>query len=879
MAKHERFHYRTLDEVRADVAALGLPLKASDSIDALLQPVKVAHLTAPNAMAVHPMEGCDGTAEGAPDELTFRRYKRFAAGGAGLLWFEATAVVHEGRANPRQIYLNENTYDGFARLLEESLQAARESMGPNHRPITVVQLTHSGRYSKPDGKAAPIIAHHSAVLDKQHKLPPDYPLISDDELERLIDKFVAAAKLAKRAGFDCIDIKSCHRYLAAELHASFTRHESRFGGSFENRTRFVRTIAQRVLAEVPGILVGLRMNAYDAIPYPYGWGVDMNDHMKPDLTEPKQLVEELRKIGISIANITVANPYFNPHVNRPFDYPTVNGYIPEEHPLEGVARIVEIGAQMQKANQGFPIVSTGYSWLREFGPYFAAATLESGGATFVGLGRMSFAMPHFPKALMVKGKLDPLEVCIACSSCTQIMRDGGRTGCVIRDGAVYGPIYLEGRMRDHQHVRAIAQACRNCTAPTCAIGCPAKVDVPGFIRAIAEGHDREAYCILRKTNPLPEICSYVCPSKVQCEGGCIQQHLTGSAIPVRLLQRYASEKARAEGWATIEVPENPSGKKVAVIGAGPAGLGAAIGLLEKGHEVAIFDAGRGVAGTAGEIIPKERLTKALASAEVTTLLGNVPSSRLKWHLGQGLSATHTVNDLRKAGFDAVFIAVGLSEGTLLPGAKRPKTGVVDALSFLKEHKDTHSGGVPAAVAVLGGGNTALDAAVTAKRLGARDVYIVYRRSFAEMPGWPEERDAALARGIHFLILTQPVDYVADAKGRLTGVKIARTRLGEPDASGRRKPETIAGSESVLEVGLAVEALGQRAPEGLESALAGVQMARGLIKTEPGSAATSVADVFAGGDIVNGGTTAAQAVYEGYRAAAEIDAYLAEAARK
>jgi hypothetical protein len=167
MAKHALFNYRTLDEVRAHAKELGLSLKASDSIQALLKPVKVGNLTAPNSLAVHPMEGCDGTPEGAPDELTFRRYRRFAAGGAGLLWLEATAVVHEGRANPRQIFLNEKTYDEFARLVDESHKAAKASMGPNHRPIVIVQLTHSGRYSKPEGKAAPIIAHHSAVLDKR----------------------------------------------------------------------------------------------------------------------------------------------------------------------------------------------------------------------------------------------------------------------------------------------------------------------------------------------------------------------------------------------------------------------------------------------------------------------------------------------------------------------------------------------------------------------------------------------------------------------------------------------------------------------------------------------------------------------------------------
>jgi len=877
MAKHERFHYRTVEEIAADVERLGLDLGLQDRLEPLFKPVPVGGLVAPNSMAVHPMEGCDGTREGAPDELTFRRYRRFAAGGAGLLWFEATAVVHEGRANPRQLYLCEKNYDGFARLAQETLRNARESMGRSHRPLMILQLTHSGRYSKPEGKPKPIIAHHSKVLDFQHQLPPDYPLISDDELERLMDRFVEAAKLARRAGFDGVDIKSCHRYLIAELHASFTRENSKFGGSFENRTRFVRTLARRILDEVPDLLVGLRMNAYDAIPYPYGFGVDKNDYTKPDLDEPKALIRQLREEGISIANISIANPYYNPHYGRPYDDPTATGYIPDEHPLEGVARIINIAAELQRDNPGFPIVSTGYSWLRQFAPYFAAAALAEGKATFAGFGRNAFAMPHFARTLIEEGEWDPTEVCITCSSCTQIMRDGGRTGCVVRDGEVYGPIYMEGRMRDPAEVRKLAETCRNCVAPTCRRGCPADVDIPGFVTAIADGDDREAYRILRRTNVLPEICSLVCPAEVQCEGRCIQRYLRGAPVPIKLLQRYVSEKARKEGWVRVEPPEEKTGKHIALIGAGPAGLACAIGLLERGHEVTIFDATGAVAGTAGATIPPERLSTDMAEAEVKALIGGVPSERLHWRTGEVLGRDMTLADVKAQGYDAIFLATGLSESIPLPGARRPETGVTDALSFLKAAKRGEWKEMPDSLAVLGGGNTALDAAVTARRLGARDVYIVYRRSFAEMPAWPDERDAALAAGVHFLILTQPLDYATDQAGRLTGLEVARTRLGEPDESGRRRPVVIAGSEYVLDVGLVIEAIGQRPGDELAGALEGIKMTdAGLVKTASGGAATSMPGVFAGGDIVNGGTTAAQAVYEGYCAAEEIDRYLFEA---
>ena len=189
------------------------------------------------------MEGFDAAPDGSPQELTFRRYRRYAAGGAGLIWFEATAILHEARSNPAQLYLHRGNVDVYRRLVEETRRAAREAFG--REPILIVQLTHSGRYSKPAGVPVPLIAHHSAVLDPLHKLPADYPLVTDDYLDRLQDTYVEAARLAAEAGFDGVDIKSCHRYLLSELLASFTR-EGKYGGSFENRTRMLReTLTQR----------------------------------------------------------------------------------------------------------------------------------------------------------------------------------------------------------------------------------------------------------------------------------------------------------------------------------------------------------------------------------------------------------------------------------------------------------------------------------------------------------------------------------------------------------------------------------------------------------------------------------------------------------
>lgn len=440
MGIHERFQLKSVEDLSDKIRALGIHMPVSSDIDALRQPVKIGDRVISNSMAVQPMEGCDGTPSGEPDELTFRRYRRFASGGAGLIWIEATAVVHEGRANPRQLYLCRQNKDGFARLLDTIMEAAKSQFGPNHRPYTVIQLTHSGRYSKPEGKPAPIIAARNPYLDGN--LPDDYPVISDEQLEELEDKFVEAAELASQIGFDAVDIKSCHRYLNSELLSAFTR-EGNYGGSFENRTRFLINIVDKIKQRLgDAIDITLRLNVYDAIPYPYGWGVDKEDHRKPDLTEPIRLVKILRDKGVKMVNVTCGNPYYNPHINRPYDS---GPYIPPEHPLEGVARMLGVAKMIQDSVPDIVVLSSGLSWLRHLSPYAAAGGVKEGWFKIAGFGRMAFAYPDFAKDILEKGALDARKCCIACGKCSEIMRDGGRAGCVIRDAEIYAPIYKAGR--------------------------------------------------------------------------------------------------------------------------------------------------------------------------------------------------------------------------------------------------------------------------------------------------------------------------------------------------------------------------------------------------------------------------------------------------
>ena len=871
MAEHQRFHIKNLDMLKQEAEKLKLTIPISKDVSILFESIAIGKHTLPNRLCAHPMEGFDADERGTPGELSFRRYQRYATGGAGLIWVEATAIVPEARSNPHQFYIHDENINVFRELVERTRETAYKSMGQHHNLTLVLQMTHSGRYSKPTGKPMPIIAHHSAILDPRHHLPPDYPLITDQELDRLQMKFVHAAELAAQAGFDGVDVKSCHRYLVSELLASFTRKDSRYGGSFVNRTRFLRETLQKIRDIVPGIFITTRLNVYDAISHPYGFGVSEEDYRVPALTEPLKLVGILKELGIPLINISIGNPYYNPHFGRPYDFPLKNVKLPDEHPLAGVIRLIEITRQIQQAYPSLPVIASGYTWLRQFMPHVAAAVIQSGGATLIGQGRTMFAYPDSVKDLLETGAMNPKKVCVTCSACTQLMRDGAHTGCVVRDSEVYGPIYREARRMALDELRAEAERCRDCDSPTCQDGCPAGVEIPGFIKAFARGDIEEAYHILTRRNLLPEICAYVCPAEVQCEGECVERIFSGQPVRIRDIQQYVARAAREGGLAKITVPKKATGKRVAIVGAGAAGLTCAASLIQKGHSVSVFDSNPQPGGIVRSLLPDNRIGFDQVDGEVQSLFADVPDDRLKWHLGRGLSRDFTLDDLLKQ-HQAVFLGMGLQRGVSLFGAN--EASVVDAMDFLKRVKNDQIRSIPEKVAVIGGGNTAIDAAVTAKKLGARDVYLVYRRSFKEMPAWPTERDGTLNMGIHFLILTQPLDYITDENGQIQALKIARTVLGEPDQSGRRRPIVQKGCESELEVDLIIEAIGQLVDKKLPKFLKGVKFSKnGLIKVRKDSQETTRNGVFAGGDIVNGGATAVQAVAEGLRAAGEIDAFL------
>ena len=415
---------------------LGTGLPYSENTAILGEAVTIGNKIAPNRLVCQAMEGCDGKRDGSPDELTLRRYRRLAEGGAGIIWFEATACREEGRANPRQLWITEKNLDSFKALVEEIRETAMKKNG--YAPLILMQDTHSGRYSKPHGTSAPIIAYNNPIFEKDNPIDPSR-IISDGELDRVKDDLVRAAHLAELAGFDGVDIKCCHRYLNSELLSAYER-EGRYGGSLENRTRLLR---ESVIGakETCGsdFIVSTRLNVYDGFVYPYGFGVKNDGSLDFDLSEPTWLLRQLQASGVPLVNITMGNPYFNPHVNRPF---AKGGYIAEEHPLEGVARMLHGIASLKKEVPEMKIISSGLSYLGAVSPQVAAGFVEEGGFDFAGYGRTIFAYPDFAKDILKTGGLKKENICICCSKCTELMRGGSTPGCVIRD-PLYAALYKE----------------------------------------------------------------------------------------------------------------------------------------------------------------------------------------------------------------------------------------------------------------------------------------------------------------------------------------------------------------------------------------------------------------------------------------------------
>ncbi len=429
--------FNNVNEFLEENEKLKLPLLYSDNTEVLGKELTIGKKTIPNRLVCQAMEGCDGTGDGKPDALTKRRYDRLAKGGAGLIWYEATAVMPEARANPRQLYINEENLDSFKRHVEEIKETALRENG--YEPLIIMQATHSGRYSKPNGYPEPLIAYNNPIFEKDNPIDSSR-IVTDEYLDRVSEALINGAYLAERAGFDGADIKCCHRYLNSELLSAYTR-EGRYGGSFENRTRLLMQTVKGAKEQLKkDFIVTTRLNVYDGFSYPYGFGMKKDGGLDYDMEEPLKLIKSLEKLGVPLVNITMGNPYVNPHVNRPF---AMGAYTPDENPLYGVARMLNCTAYLKSEVPSLKIISSGLSFLGIAAPNVASGFIEKYAFDLAGFGRMIFAYPDFAKDIINEGGLKKEKLCIACSKCTALMRAGSTPGCVIRDKDVYLPLYKE----------------------------------------------------------------------------------------------------------------------------------------------------------------------------------------------------------------------------------------------------------------------------------------------------------------------------------------------------------------------------------------------------------------------------------------------------
>ena len=395
-------------------------------------PINIYGKTVSNRILFQPMEGCDGTTDGAVDTLTRRRYLRFVEGAPGIIWFEATAVCNEGRANPRQLYINEKTVQSFKSVVSEMKAKSMELHG--FEPIIIVQLTHSGRYSKPNGTPEPIVAYRNDIWEKGKENQP-FVIADDDYLDTIPALYSKAAKLALEAGFDGMDVKCCHGYLFNEFLSAFNR-DGKYGGSLENRTRLYFDCIDAVKNAVGDkAFVTTRLNSCDCFPYGYGFGVNESEEI--DLTETKVIIEKLQEKGIELINLTIGNPYLIPHINRPYLADT-----PEDGKI-GMKRVYDVTKEITSAFPKTKFVVSALTYEGENAVDYANRLLTEGVGDFAGFGRMTFAYPEFYKDYIEKGCLDKSKVCIKCSKCTALMRAGTVSGCVVRDSEAYMPYYKE----------------------------------------------------------------------------------------------------------------------------------------------------------------------------------------------------------------------------------------------------------------------------------------------------------------------------------------------------------------------------------------------------------------------------------------------------
>ncbi len=469
-------HFKRIRELRDHIEHLGLNLPTDDAVlsaaagSPLARPLVVASgeasRTVGNRWCIHPMEGWDATPDGRPTQHVTRRWRHFGESGAKLIWGgEAFAVQHDGRANPNQLFHRPENEKPMADLLKALRDAHHAATGSCDDLLVGLQLTHSGRFSRPNVKTRlePRIVYHHPLLDAKFGIDPhdDAPVLTDGDIRQLIESYLISAKMARRVGFDFVDVKHCHGYLGHEFLSAFDR-PGPYGGDFAGRTRFLREICDAIRSECPGLLIGVRLSAFDFPPfmpdpkrgdakrgklgpgipapgyealakqgrYP-GFGCRRDDPLTVDLAEPIRLLKLMRdELGVAMVNVTAGSPYYVPHIQRPAYFPPSDGYQPPEDPIVGCVRQIDVVRQLKAAVPNLPLVGTAYTYFQEYLPHIAQAVVRDGWVDSVGVGRMVLSYPRLPLDCLEHGELrDAKLICRTFSDCTTAPRNGLISGC------------------------------------------------------------------------------------------------------------------------------------------------------------------------------------------------------------------------------------------------------------------------------------------------------------------------------------------------------------------------------------------------------------------------------------------------------------------
>ncbi len=457
---------KTAEAFRSHVASLGIDLPCEDSIESgpgavIASPVPHAQIsgkTIGNRIAIHPMEGWDGTRTGGVTDEMRRRWERFGESGAKLICGgEAMAVRADGRANPNQLIIVEENRQGLRELVEILKQSHSERYGTTDDLVIGFQLTHSGRFCRPNDNAVyeARVAFRHPILDPKFKVKSDEQVWTDDEIRELIQCYIRAAAIARDVGADFVDIKHCHGYLLHEFLGAHTR-PGEFGGSFENRTRILREVIQGIRSSGNDIDFAVRLSTFDKVPhrpdpelsrpgklgpgipedfsnclpYEYGFGVNPDDPTQIDLEEPFKFVDLCSALGVKILNTTAGSPYYTPHIQRPAAYPPSDGYQPAYDPLIDAERQMQVVKQIKaRVGDRMAVVGSGYSYLQEFLPHVSQYVLRHGWADMIGLGRVVLSYPEILADAAKKGEMTPRKICRTFSDCTTAPRNGIISGC------------------------------------------------------------------------------------------------------------------------------------------------------------------------------------------------------------------------------------------------------------------------------------------------------------------------------------------------------------------------------------------------------------------------------------------------------------------